>query len=214
VIEIGDGRLVWGAASADRASHIWMGSISAGYLPAEFDWPNVKGVVREIKEGIEQLLETRAFEICSRATPWLKRGIDFRRRFPQERFDDVGDFDVLAYWPEQNRWLCVECKYNQPPFCLKDARRLRERIFGADSNRGQFAHIEERRRFFTYERDRLRLLLEWPEPQTPGSPEIADVYVSRSVYWWMRNPPYEVATEFVQIDGLDAWLRRKAYLIH
>jgi hypothetical protein len=141
-------------------------------------------------------------------------GIDFKYKFPTERFEDVGDFDVLAYWPETNQWLSVECKYNQPPFCLKDARRLRERIFGSGSDHGQFAKIERRRDFLTSQVDRLRMLLGWPEPSSGTTPFVGEVYVSRDIYWWMRNPPFEVPSKFVRIDGLDRWLRRQGLLVN
>lgn len=142
LVRVADGLIAWGAAAADRALNIWSGAISNGYLPADFNWPRVKGHVRSIKEGIEKQLEIKAFKVCSRITTYVVQGIDFKYRFPKEGFDDVGDFDVLAYWPGSNQWFVMECKYNQPPFCLKDARRLRERIFGTDKDRGQFAKIE------------------------------------------------------------------------
>lgn len=151
--------LTWGADACDRAASIWVNSISNGYLPADFDWLQVKGVVRKIKADLEKQLEIRAFEVCSRATTLLYHGIDFRRKFPKEQFDDVGDFDVLAYWPETNQWLCIECKYNQPPFCLKDTRRLRDRIFGSNSQRSQISKIERRHQFMLSNSERLRELL-------------------------------------------------------
>ncbi len=123
------GLLMWGAASARKARSIWAGNITSGYLPADYDLPSVQGQVRTIKQALEKGLERQAFEIVSNYTPFVLPGIDFKRRFPKEKFDDVGDFDILAYWPQEGRWLVGECKYNQPPFCLKDARRLRERIF-------------------------------------------------------------------------------------
>ena len=58
----------------------------------------------------------------------MEGGIDFHRRYPKEKFDDVGDYDVLAYWPNKNIWLTIECKYNKVPFCLKNSRRLRDYI--------------------------------------------------------------------------------------
>jgi hypothetical protein len=207
VIKIEDGLLAWGAAAANRASSIWSGSISEGYLPADFNWPRVRERVRAIKEGLEKQLEVQAFKVCSRTTAYVIQGIDFKYRFPDERFDDVGDFDVLAYWPDSNRWLIMECKYNQPPYCLKDARRLRERIFGRGSDRGQFGKIEKRRSFLLEHYDRLRVLLGWPAPPSDREPTFTEVYVSRDIYWWMRNPPYNVPTSFVRIDGLDGWLR-------
>ena len=207
LIKIEDGLLAWGAAAANRASSIWSGSISEGYLPADFDWPRVKQKVRAIKKGLEKQLEVQAFKVCSRVATYVLQGIDFKYRFPQEQFDDVGDFDVLAYWPDLNRWLSVECKYNQPPFCLKDARRLRERIFGTDKARGQFGNIEKRRAFLLENYCKLRDLLGWPA--SPGGCEATflETYVSRGIYWWMRNPPYDVPSSFVRIDGLDEWLR-------
>lgn len=212
LIIINEGQLAWGAAAADRAARIWTGTIFDGYLPADFNWPNVKNVVRNIKSGIEQKLEIRAFEVCSRATSWVLHGIDFKHKFPKESFEDVGDFDTLACWPEKNLWLSVECKYNQPPFCLKDARRLRERIFGSGKDHGQFAKIERRRDFLASNFVQLRKLLGWPEPPEGVLPSFSEVYVCRDIYWWMRNPPFVVPTQFVRIDGLDRWLRGQGNL--
>jgi hypothetical protein len=210
LVRLDGGQLGWGAATVNRAAAIWNGSIANGYLPADFDWPSVAKAVRAVKAKIEKKLEGRAAEVCVRATPYAVGGVDFKRRFPKEQFDDAGDFDVLAYWPEKNQWLSVECKYNQPPFCLKDGRRLRDRIFGVDGkDRGHFGKIERRRAFLNQHLDRMRELLKWPASAVVERPKFLEAYVSRDVYWWMRFPPYDVPTEFVRIDALDAWLRAK-----
>ncbi|MDP3082475.1 MAG: hypothetical protein Q8N44_02115 [Rubrivivax sp.] len=207
LVQLDQERLAWGAATAERAQSIWMGSVANGYLPADFPWPNVTRVVGRIKAEIEAQLEVRAHEICARHTGHALRGIDFRRRFPGERFDDVGDFDVLAYWPQNNLWLAVECKYNQPSHCLKDARRLRERIFGAGADHGQFAKIERRREFLVNHVGRLRVLLGWPESPAGREPVFREAYVCRDISWWLKHPPYAVSTAFVRVDALDGWLR-------
>jgi hypothetical protein len=209
LVKVQEDLLAWGAATVKRSSAIWLGTLTNGYLPADFAWPNVISQVRGIKAKLEAKLEVRAFEVCSRATPFAIHGIDFKRRFPKEGFDDVGDFDVLAYWPARNLWLSVECKYNQPPFCLKDGRRLRERIFGAGKDHGQFQKIERRRVFLSRNVAQLRELLKWPEGAAGLEPRFLEVYVSRDIYWWMRNPPYVVPTEFVRVDALDNWLRSR-----
>jgi hypothetical protein len=150
----------------------------------------------------------RAFEVCARFTTFAKLGIDFYRSFPGEGFKDVGDYDVLAYWPYLNHWLYIECKYNEPPYCLKDARRLRERIFGkGGDDRGQFTHIDARRAFLRTNAIRIRELLGWPAEDPHRTLSYTEVYVSREIYWWMRNPPFAVPTKFVRIDALDAWLQ-------
>ncbi|WP_210178246.1 hypothetical protein, partial [Methylosinus sp. R-45379] len=205
LVPIENDLLVWSAPSAQLAGRIWLNSVTDGYLPADFEWPAVVPIVRSIKERLEALLENRAAEICRRGTSFVEKGIDFKSRFPSESFDDVGDFDVLAYWPASNTWISAECKYNQPPFCLKDARRLRERIFGRPPDRGHFSKIERRREFLNQNRERLRRLLNWPE--SGAEFKIFELYVSRDIYWWMRNPPFAVSTDFVRIDALDHWLR-------
>lgn len=209
LIELPGDRLLWGAAAVDRARRIWTGSISAGYLPADYPWPAVSAAVRQLKKELENGLEDRAYQVCSRAMPYAIKGIDFKRRFPTQQFPDVGDFDVLAYRPEHNQWLTAECKYNQPAFCLKDTRRLRDRIFGRGSDSGQLGKIEKRRNFLAQNTDTLRTLLGWPEP-TEKRLSVTELYVSKDMHFWLRFPPYEVPTYFVQIDTLDAWLRSAA----
>lgn len=209
LIELPDGRLLWGAAAAERTKRIWAGSISAGFLPADYPWPVVRAAVGQLKKELEDGLEDRAHEVCVRAMPYAIKGIDFKYRFPKQRFPDVGDFDVLAYRPEENQWLTAECKYNQPVFCLKDTRRLRDRVFGRGDDLGQLGKIARRRDFLVENVDTLRTLLGWPEPaEKPFS--LTELYVSKDMHFWLRFPPYEVPTHFVQIDTLDAWLRSAA----
>lgn len=203
-----DGELAWGAAAASRARDIWASTVADGYLPADLPWPRVEAVTASIKRRIEQELEERAFVICQRHAPHVQHGINFKHRYPKEAFEEVGDFDVLAYWPDRNFWLAIECKYNKPPFAIKDARRLREHIFGKSDAGGHIEKIVRRRAFLSGNAERLRTLLGWPEPEVSTASGI-DLYVCPRIFYWMRNPPYPVDTEFVRIDMLDAWLQSK-----
>lgn len=212
VISIDDKILIWGAASSERAARTWVQSLSNGYMPADFNWPKTKEAVRNIKERLERQLEVATTAVLTRATQYAQQGIDFKRRYPKENFKDVGDFDGLAYWPETNQWIIAECKYNQPAFCLKDARRLRDRIFGTSANKGQFDKIERRREFLFDNMGKIITCLGWPLP--PGGLQLTlhELYVSRDIYWWMRNPPYAVPSYFIRVDQLDNWLRGQGLL--
>lgn len=178
-----------------------------GYLPADFNWPYIEKIIRNIKQGIEKQLEVRTKEIFFRYTPYVESGIDFFRKFRSERFEDVGDFDAFAYWPEKNLLITVECKYNQPPYTIKDSRRLRDKIFGKSENdkNGQISRIVRRRKFVEDNALRLFDLLNWPEPTGKEYHHI-ELYVSRDVYYWMVIPPYPIQTEFVAVNMLDSWL--------
>jgi hypothetical protein len=131
--------------------------------------------------------------------------MDFMRKFKKEKFDDVGDFDVLAYIPDINTWIAVECKYNQPPYCMKDSRRLRDSIF--NQKKSHVSKIDKRGDFLKKHSGRILELLNWPKPHDGVEPKYIDLYVSRETYWWMVNPPYSTNIEFVKIDLLDNWLK-------
>lgn len=204
------GGLRWGAEHASRALLIWNAAVSDGYLPADFRWPQVARFVRQVKEDIENQLEVRTEEVFRRHTPYVARGVDFFRKFPNEGFEDAGDFDCLVWWPTQNCMVFVECKYNQPAYAIKDARRLRDRIYGQNENDpdGQFSHIAARRTFLAKHRPRMLELLGWPAASEAPAQNV-ELYVSRETYFWMVNPPYPVPTVFVRIDSLDAWIRSR-----
>lgn len=201
------GQIVWGAEHVSRSRHIWLSAVRDGVLPADFPWPNVRAVVRDIKESIEKALEKRTEEILRRHTPYVAAGIDFYRRFRKEAFEDVGDYDVFAYWPDTNTIFFAECKYNQTAHSIKDSRRLRDRIFGVSEidRSGQYSKIHGRREFLVNNRERLLELLKWPKPaQVP--PKNIEAYVGREMHYWMVHPPYEVPTNFLRVDALDAWV--------
>jgi hypothetical protein len=210
LVQVGD-ELRWGAETASRCMFNWMSSVRDGYLPADFGWPNIEPVVRQVKASIERRLEFRSEEIFRRHTPFVVRGIDFYRKFRTEGFEDVGDFDVLAYWPDHNLMVAVECKYNQPFYTMKDSRRIRDKIFGRkEGDKGQIGKVLRRGAFLEQHRTRMLELLGWPKPVNAAE-RYVELYVSRDIYYWMVHPPYPVPTHFVRISTLDSWLKTELF---
>lgn len=210
LVQVGD-ELRWGAESASRCMFNWMSSVRDGYLPADCSWPNIELVVRQVKASIERRLEFRSEEIFRRHTPFVARGIDFYRKFRTEGFEDVGDFDVLAYWPDHDLLVAVECKYNQPFYTMKDGRRLRDKIFGhKEDNKGQIGKVLRRGAFLEQHRTRMLELLGWPKPVNAAE-RYVELYVSRDIYYWMVHPPYPVPTHFVRVSTLDSWLKTELF---
>lgn len=212
LVRVGD-ELRWGAETASRCMFNWMSSVRDGYLPADFGWPNVEPAVRQVKASIENRLEFRGEDIFRRHTPFVARGIDFHRKFRAEGFEDVGDFDVLAYWPDHNLLVAVECKYNQPAYTMKDSRRIRDKIFGRKKDdKGQIGKVLRRGAFLEKHRTRMLELLGWPK--SANVPErYVELYVSRDIYYWMVHPPYPVPTNFVRIATLDSWLKAELFRV-
>lgn len=210
LVQVGD-ELRWGAEAASRCMFNWMSSVRDGYLPADFGWPHIEPVVRQVKASIERRLEFRSEEIFRRHTRYVARGIDFCRKFRTEGFEDVGDFDVLAYWPDHNLMVAVECKYNQPFYTMKDGRRIRDKIFGRkEGDKGQIGKVLRRGAFLEQHRTRMLELLGWPKPVNAAE-RYVELYVSRDIYYWMVHPPYPVLTHFVRIATLDSWLKTELF---
>ncbi|MEL4177997.1 hypothetical protein [Roseateles sp. PN1] len=212
LVQVGD-ELRWGAEAASRCMFNWMSSVRDGYLPADFGWPNIEPAIRQVKASIEKRLEFRSEEIFRRHTQFVERGIDFYRKFRAEGFEDVGDFDVLAYWPDHNLLVAVECKYNQPAYTMKDGRRIRDKIFGRkEDDKGQIGKVLRRGAFLGQHRTRMQELLGWPKPAKVPE-RYVELYVSRDIYYWMVHPPYLVPTHFVRISTLDSWLKTELFTV-
>ncbi len=206
LLNIRDGLISWGAASVFKAKSIWAGNITSGYLRAGYEWGNVSHVVDGIKVSLETKLEKLAFNVFKRNLEHSFNNVDFKRRFKNEKFDDVGDFDVLAYDPSSNTLISVECKYNKPPRCMKDMKKLRELVF--TKRKSHINKIERRHRFLEKNSSRIFELLDIPSSAGHEVPKVISLYVSKDSYWWMVNPPQtiEFDVEFEQIDFLENWL--------
>ena len=207
LLRLTSGELLWGAAAAHRAHGIWAGSLSEGFLPADLPWPHVAAESERIKDRSEVELEQRALDICRRHAVYVDGGVDLMKRFPKEGFEDVGDFDVLAYFPARHTLVAVECKYNKPAFCLKDMRRLRDYIFGKKTPEGSHVgKMQTRRHFLEQHAQRVLSLMRWPAPVADTPLEIVDLYVCPRIFHWMRSPPYPTPVHFVRLNMLEAWL--------
>src|SRR6185436_10328625 len=79
---------------------------------------------------------------------------------------DLGDYDVLAFLEAKNILLYIECKVIDPPYCLKDARRLREKIFGRIKKDGSFQgeylqKVERRAEYLSAHSEEVMAALTW-----------------------------------------------------
>lgn len=206
LIKISNDSVLWSAGCAFRTRKIWLARISEGCLPANFSWKSVNTVVDSIKKDIEKKLELVTFEIFNRYfhSNYCHHGIDFKRKFKKEGFDDVGDYDVLTYIPQSNTWIMVECKYNQTPYCLQDMKRLRNRVFD-EGRKTHVPKILKRHDFLIQNHNKICELLGYV-PNTRTELKIVMLYIARQIYWIHRNPPIPTEIEFIQVDKLDNWL--------
>jgi hypothetical protein len=205
LIKVGDAYL-WGPYSARQSSGIWSGVPHANRLPADFKAKSVQKVLQEGHRGVEESLVVKVEEIVSRFTPLVicersLHKIDRAGAHPPS----LGDYDVLAMPQGENILLNIECKIMDPPFCLKDARRLRERIFGRKKTNGTFQEgylqkVERRADHLSKHANRIIRALGWSTAKDQA--QVISIFVTQLEFWWTRFPPVSTEVKFVQIRTL------------
>jgi hypothetical protein len=204
-----DGKYYWGPYSTRRSGIIWSGNLSYGCLPTDLESPKIQKQIDYEKQLIEKALENKAYEIVRRFTTHvISKCILHDRDHLGGHPIDLGDYDVLAFHAEKNVVLNIECKDNLPPFCLKDAIRLKRRIFGeGNEDEGQFKQINRRKDYLSGNIHKIANGLNWPiDVRNP--PRIVTIYLTRNTYWWTRFPPKDTDVEFLQTVQLSTFIEK------
>ncbi|HHT9137072.1 MAG TPA: hypothetical protein ACFYEK_07510 [Candidatus Wunengus sp. YC60] len=197
----------WGPHSTSKSGTIWSGKLSYGALPTDLQSPTIKEVLRSEKKFIEDALEVKAFEIIKRYTPYARLNAELHKLDNENNHPlDLGDYDVLAFYPGKNIILNIECKDILPAYCPKDAKRLRDTIFGKDNNdEGHFRQINKRRDYLSLHLLEIAQALKWPIAVN-SLPKIITIYLTRITYWLTKFPPKDVKTAFLQVDMLSKFI--------
>jgi hypothetical protein len=90
---------------------------------------------------------------------------------------------------------------------MKDARRLRETIFGvAGKDEGHFRQIDKRQQYLLGHWEAIAKALRWPL-SSDEPPNILSLYVTPITYWWTRFPPRKVDTTFLRVEMLSKFIQ-------
>lgn len=201
-------RYHWGPYAVRNAGHIWSGSPSMGTLPVDIGKGRVEQLLDQWKALLDEEVELRAAEVVTRFTPHVTPRAKLHRLDSAGRHpEDLGDYDVLAYSAKAHAVLNIECKNMLPVHCLKDAKRLRERIFGVPArDDGHFRQIEKRQQYLLGHWAAIAIALKWPLSASEP-PKILSLYVTPITYWWTRFPPRKVETIFLRVEMLSKFIQ-------
>jgi hypothetical protein len=103
--------------------------------------------------------------------------------------------------------LNIECKDNLPPFCLKDATRLKRTIFGDGDDEGHFRQINKRRNYLLKNVQKIADGLHWPI-DSQNLPRVVTIYLTRDTFWWTRFPPIDTGVTFLQCTQLFMFIEK------
>ena len=202
-----EGRYYWGPYSTRRSGIIWSHTAVSGTLPADIQSPAVQKVLEDEKGRVEEALVDKTLAIVKRYTPKAEQNVKLHTRDRRGNHPEgLGDYDVLAFYPEKNTVFNIECKDILPVYCLKDAKRLREKIFGGpDTDRGYLEKVEMRAVYLSEHLVEIAKALKW-SVDPDNLPKVVSIVVSRHSYWWTRFPPRSTDVNFLQVDLLSQFL--------
>ena len=83
----------------------------------------IQAVLQCEKNLVEDALVAKTLQIVSRYA-YAKVNVYLHRIDKERNHPDIGDYDVIGFYPEKNVVLNIECKDILCPYCLKDSRRL------------------------------------------------------------------------------------------
>ena len=200
--------IFWGPHSTTRSGMTWLGSILNGTLPVRLDAPNIIKIQNRHHEILDEKLEEKAREIARRFTTYVENVNYGRGTHPQK----VGEYDALVYLEEQKILLNIECKNINNAYCLKDIRRIREKIFGKNykkrkkgQHQGNLIKVEKRESWLRNNNKKFADILNWPVKKNP---RIISIYLTRKDYWWTKFPPRDTDVVFMRIDFFDEYISK------
>ena len=201
------GKYYWGSYSSMKSGMMWADSVLSCRLPTDLRCTAIQNLIDSENEIVQGLLEDKAFEIIQKYTAHVRKNAKLHRLDKQSKHPpDLGDYDVLGFYPEKNYILSVECKDILPAHCFKDLKRLREKFFGrSQKDKGYIGQVSKRHDYLLSNLPKIATILGWPI-DISRLPSVISIVVSRRDYWWTRFPPREVDVEFLRIDSLSDFL--------
>lgn len=119
---------------------------------------------------------------------------------------ELGDYDILAYFPKENVLLNVECKHHLPAYCAKDAKKYLDKMYEKDKN--GLSAIDRVIKREQYAKKNYKLILKILN--TLGNsipPKIISLYITKIRTYYIMFPKNKIDIKMLSINDLDSFLK-------
>ena len=209
IIELDENSFIWGPYSIKKVLNNWIKQLMDGSIPYDLQNQKIECVISQRKDDIGRKVENKAYEILQRHTPFVEKNVYLDKRDKQGKHpSSLGDYDVLVYIKAKNIVLNVECKDLLGAYCIKDAKRLRDQLFGEPKEKNYISKVIRREGYLVKNLKEIFLILNW-ECLDIKKVKVVSVFTVRHLFWWHLFPEYETNVEFVKLSKLDDFVKEK-----
>ena len=202
-----DNGYYWGSYSSRMTRLTWSNRIIDGALPTDLQCEKISVVLEKQKNFNEKKIVETAFDFISNYTSFIERDLFLHNRIPDLIPPlDLGDYDILAFIQDKDLVLNIECKDILPAYCLKDAKRLREKVFGRDGKSGgHLKQIRKRQDYLVNNLETISNILGW-NISSDAKTTVIPIHLSTRLDWFTFFPPEDVEVQFLAIQQLHQYL--------
>ena len=196
---------IWGAYSAQKTGRTFCNHLSNTRLPYKPQKENTLNFLEKIKKKHEKELVTNTYNIIKNHTNYVEKEVSLHKRDKNGNHPkELGDYDVLAYLPEKNILLNIECKHHLPAYCAKDAKKYLDKMYEKDKN--GLSAIDRVLNREQYAIGNYKSILKILNAPCKTIPKIISIYVTKIRTYYIMFPKDKTSIKMLSINDLEKYI--------
>lgn len=201
-----ENQFLWGPYSAQRSGMTFRTHLDGTRMPYNLQNSRSLQILEKIKKIHEQELVVNAYKILSKYTQFIDKEVYLHKRDKSGNHPlELGDYDVLAYLPNSNILLNVECKHHLGAYSAKDARKYLDKMYEPDkSGKNAIDKVINREQYLD---QNYHVALDILGTKSTNKPQIISLYVTKIRTFYIMFPREKTNIKLLSIYDLDDYLK-------
>lgn len=199
-------KYVWGPYSAQKTGLTFCTHLQNTRMPYNITNSKSAQILEKIKKIHEKELVDNTYNILAQYTNFIDREVKLHKRDKSGNHpQNLGDYDVLAYLPDSNILLNIECKHHIGAYSPKDARKYLDKMYKPDkSGKSAIDRVINREQYIS---DNYQVALNILKTGRTNKPQILSIYVTKIRTFYIMFPKEKSNIKLLSIYDLEDYIR-------
>jgi hypothetical protein len=200
-----ENKFIWGPYSAQKTGMTFCKHIQDTRMPYNLKNSKSLQILEKIKKIHEKELVKNTCDILSQYTQFIDKEVELHKRDKAGNHPlSLGDYDVLAYLPNENILLNIECKHHLGAYSPKDARKYLDKMYEPDKSRkSAIDRVINREQYIS---ENYQVALDILKTNTNNKPEVLSLYVTKIRTFYIMFPKEKTNTKLLSIYDLENYI--------